>query len=74
MQIGKTKVTVKTGNWTTKTPGRIKLFCDGLLLLSLLITTFWPEVDLALKIGVGIKLLSNFISEHTPDIAPTDRP
>lgn len=66
MQIGNTKYNVTTGSWNLKTPGTIKFICDVLLLISLIITVFWPEVDLAIKIGVAIKLLSNFISEHTP--------
>ena len=66
MQIGNTNYSVKPGNWNIKTPGRIKFICDLLLFVSLVITSLWPEIDLALKIGVSIKLLSNFISEHIP--------
>ena len=66
MQIGDLNYNVGTGNWKTKTPGRIKLACDLLLLISLIITSLWPEIDIALKIGVAIKLLSNFVSEHIP--------
>lgn len=70
MKLG--NVSVNAGNYISKTPGKIKLICDFLLLLSLIITVLWPEVDIAIKIGVVIKLLSNFISEHTPDIAQKD--
>jgi hypothetical protein len=66
MKIAGTNLTVKAGNWTIKTPGRIKFICDLLLFISLVITSLWPEVDIALKIGVAIKLLSNFIAEHIP--------
>jgi len=66
MQILNTNYSVNSYNWKAKTPGRIKFACDFLLLVSLVITSLWPEVDIALKIGVAIKLLSNFIAEHIP--------
>ena len=66
MQIG--NYSVKSGNWSVKTPGRIKFICDLSLFISLVITSLWPEIDIALKIGVAIKLLSNFISEHIPEV------
>ena len=68
MQIGNTNYKVTTGSWNLKTPGTIKFICDGLLLISLIIAVLWPDVDIAIKIGVVIKLLSNFISEHTPQV------
>ena len=70
MKIAGTNYTLKSGNWNLKTPGRIKFFCDLLLFVSLVITTLWPEIDIALKIGVFIKLLSNFIAEHIPAAKP----
>ena len=76
MQIGTSQYHVGTDSLGSKTPGRIKFACDLLLLISLIITSLWPEVDIALKIGVAIKLLSNFISEHMPSqpVVNTDQP
>ena len=70
MQIGNTSYAVTTGSWRLKTPERIKFICDLLLLISLIITSLWPEIDIAIKIGVAIKLLSNFVSEHIPVVQP----
>jgi hypothetical protein len=66
MQIGDSKYTIGTSSWKTRTPLMLKFFCDLLLFVSLVICTLWPELDWALKIGVFLKLLSNFISEHIP--------
>ena len=76
MQILNSGYSVSTDNWKVKTPGRIKFACDLLLLISLIITSLWPEIDIAIKIGVAVKLLSNFISEHipVPPAVNTDQP
>ena len=71
MQIGNTNYSLKPGNWNLRTPGTLKLICDALLFLSLASSTLWPEIDWVLKVGVFIKLLSNFISEHIPAPVPT---
>jgi hypothetical protein len=70
MQIGNTNYSVKPGNWTLKTPGKVKLACDILLFLSA-IAALVPELPgniskWILFGGVVAKLLSNFISEHIP--------
>lgn len=66
MQIGNTKYTVSTTGWKDRTPGILKFGCDTLVFISLIISVIWPDVDIALKISVSLKLLSNFISEHIP--------
>jgi hypothetical protein len=71
MQIGKTKYSIGTNNWKTRTPRMLKFFCDILLFLSL-VTANLPEIEnpeigkWILTGGVIAKLLSNFISEHMP--------
>lgn len=66
MQIGDSKYSVGSTSWKSRTPFILKFSCDILLLISLMIAVIWPVDVLALKIGVTIKLLSNFISEHMP--------
>lgn len=66
MQLGNSKYSVGTTSWKTRTPFMLKFGCDILLLISLMIAVIWPIDVLALKIGVAIKLLSNFILEHIP--------
>jgi hypothetical protein len=66
MQIGDSKYSVGTSSWKNRTPLMLKFGCDILLLVSLMIAVIWPIDVLALKIGVAIKLLSNFIMEHIP--------
>lgn len=66
MKIGNTKYSVGSKSWKDRTPLMLKFFCDFLLFVSLVISSLWPELDWALKVGVFLKLLSNFISEHIP--------
>jgi len=72
MQILKTKYSLGTKNWKTRTPLMLKFFCDILLFLSVVVGLL-PElpdgVGKWVIAGGGIaKLLSNFISEHMPVI------
>jgi len=66
MQIGNSKYSVGTATWKTRTPLILKFSCDVLLFASLVISTLWTDVDWALKVGVFLKLLSNFVLEHMP--------
>lgn len=70
MQILSTKYSVGKRSWTERTPLMLKFICDLLLFISLVLSTLWPELDWALKVGVFLKLLSNFISEHIPESVP----
>ena len=72
MQIGNSKYRVGRKSWKERTPLIVKFVCDFLLLASLLIAVIWPDDVIALKIGVAIKLASNFISEHMPHAVQQD--
>ena len=67
MQVFSTKYKIGRTSWKERTPFVLKFFCDFLLFTSLVISSLWPDIDWALKVGVFLKLLSNFVSEHIPE-------
>lgn len=72
MQLLNSKYSIGRSSWKQRTPTMLKFFCDFLLFTSLLISVIWPDDVIALKIGVVIKLSSNFISEHMPQTVQQD--